>query len=334
MHISEQQGETSQRNVYGLSRRVENEVREQKSLRMKTSAFYPFRSAQAKAEYQALYAARARSWPVASETKLIETPSGQNFVRLSGSPADPLLVLLPGSRDNSLTWIPIIAALSAHYRTYALDSIYDVGLSVSHRKLTRPEDLVNWLDEVLAVLVPEGAVRLAGLSYGGWLASQYALRFPGRVQKLVLLAPAATVLPVSASFLLRALPLLLPGTVFVRRFLYWLLEDTVHSGEAGQAVVDQAVADWIVAKRCFGPLPLIAATVIDDQALQAFQVSTLYLDGEHEKVYSAQKAVRRLHRVAPQVKTEIIPQAGHDLWIVQAELVTSKMLDFLGESGT
>jgi pimeloyl-ACP methyl ester carboxylesterase len=298
---------------------------------METSAFHPFRSAQAKAEYLALYEERARSWPVACETKRIETPSGQTFVRSSGSPAAPPLVLLPGSRDHSLTWIPVIAALSAHYRTIALDSIYDVGLSASRKKLTRPEDLVSWLDEVLAVLVPEGAVRLAGLSYGGWLASRYALRFPGRVQKLVLLAPAATVLPVSASFLLRALPLLLPGKVFVRKFLYWLLDDTVQSGEAGRAVVDQAVADWVVAKRCFGSLPLIAATVIDDRAFQVFQVPTLYLDGEHEKVYSAQKAVRRLRRVAPQIKTEIIPRAGHDLWIVQAELVAGKMLDFLGE---
>jgi pimeloyl-ACP methyl ester carboxylesterase len=274
---------------------------------------------------------RATSWPVASETKLIETLSGQTFVRLSGNPTDPPLVLLAGSRSNSLMWIPNIAALSAHYRTYALDSIYDVGLSVNRRKLTKPEDLVSWLDEVLAMLAPEGALRLVGMSYGGWLASQYALRFPQRLQKLVLLAPAATVLPVSLPFLLRAGLLLLPWTVFLKKFLYWLLHDTVQSGETGRAIVDQAIADWIVAQRCFGPLPRIVPTVIQDQALQALQLPTLFLFGEHEKVYSAQKAVRRLNRVAPQIKTEMIPQAGHDLWMVQAELVTRKLLRFLGE---
>ena len=57
----------------------------------------------------------------------------------------------------------------------------------------------------------------------------------------------------------------------------------------------------------------------------------LFLVGENEKIYSARKAVRRLNRVAPHIKTEIIPGAGHDLWVVQADRVTGKILDFLGE---
>lgn len=108
-----------------------------------------------------------------------------------------------------------------------------------------------------------------------------------------------------------------------------MLHDTAQSGEAGRAVVDQAVADWVAAQRCFGPLPLIAANVIQDQELRAFKVPTLFLVGEHEKVYSAQKAVSRLNRVAPQIVTEIIPLAGHDLWIVQADLVNQLLLNFL-----
>jgi pimeloyl-ACP methyl ester carboxylesterase len=294
----------------------------------------PFRSELARIEYHAFYRERAKSWPIDSETKLIESSSGQTLVRLSGNPADPPLVLLPGSRDTSLQWIPNIAALSAHYRTFALDSIYDVGLSVARRKLATPEDLVSWLEEVLVVLIPNGKLHMAGISYGGWLASQYALRFPQRLQKLVLISPAATVLPVSFAFLLRALGTLLPGTRFIQMFLYWLLQDTLQSGVQGRAIVDQAVKDWMVAKRCFGRLPLIAATVISDQDFQALQVPTLFLVGEHEKVYPAEKAVKRLNRVAPQLRTEVIPQAGHDLWMVQAGRVNQEMLDFLGELET
>ena len=295
---------------------------------MKTKDF-PFRSAQARAKYHAHYMARAGEWPVPSETKIIDTPSGCTFVRISGSPENPALVLLPGSRGTSLAWIPNISALSSQYRTYALDCIYDVGLSVSRKKLTRPEDLVAWLAEVMDVLVPEGARRLVGLSYGGWLACRYALQYPHRVQKLALLAPAATLLPVCSPFLVRALSLLLPGTVFIQKFLYWLMEDTVKSGPSGRRIVDQAVEDWVMARESFGPLPLIAANVIPDRALQANQVPTLYLDGENEKVYSPQAAARRLGRVAPQIKTEIIPGAGHDLWIVQADQVNRLLLDFL-----
>lgn len=164
-------------------------------------------------------------------------------------------------------WIPNIAALSAHYRTYALDTIGDIGLSISRRNLTKPADFVNWLDEVLAVLVPDGPLSLVGLSYGGGLAAQYALCFPQRLNKVVLLAPAATVLPVSFAFIFHALLTVIPRTNFRKKFYYWLLHDLVQSGENGRAKVDEAVAIWEVVERCFGPLPRIAPLVIADQAL-------------------------------------------------------------------
>lgn len=231
-------------------------------------------------------------------------------------------------------WIPNIAALSAQYRTYALDTINDTGLSVRRRPITKPEHLLNWLDEVLAVLVPEGSVSLVGMSYGGWLASQYALRFPTRIHKVVMLAPAATVLPVSFAFIIRALFTLLPGTAFRRRFYYWLLNDTVQSGATGRARVDEAVADWAVAEQCFGPLPAVPATVLQDQVLEGLKVPSLFLVGENEKVYPALKAIKRLNRVAPQIKTGLIPDAGHDLWMAQADAVTGVILRFLAERET
>ncbi len=55
------------------------------------------------------------------------------------------------------------------------------------------------------------------------------------------------------------------------------------------------------------------------------------LVGENQKIDSAEATVRRLRRVAPQVRAEIIPNAGHDLTMVQADLVVSKVLGFLGE---
>jgi pimeloyl-ACP methyl ester carboxylesterase len=297
---------------------------------MKMSPAPPFRSEGAKAEYLALYAQRAIAWPVPSETRLLETPSGQTFVRLSGHPSHPPLVLLPGSQGTSLTWISNIAALSAHYHTYALDSIYDFGLSVRWRDFKKPDDLVDWLVEVLAVLTPEGPLSLVGLSYGAWLVCQYALRFPERVQKVVLLAPALTVLPVRPILILRALLTRIPLLGFRKQFYYWLLHDTLQSGEAGRAAVDEALADWAVAERCFGRMPVVPLTVLKDQELQGFKVPCLFLVGEHEKIYSPFKAVWRLSQVAPRIQAEIIPQAGHDLWFVQADLVTKKILDFLG----
>ena len=55
----------------------------------------------------------------------------------------------------------------------------------------------------------------------------------------------------------------------------------------------------------------------------------LFLVGENEKLYPAEKAIQRLDSLAPHIQTEIIPEAGHDLVIVQNEKVNKKVLDFL-----
>jgi len=104
----------------------------------------------------------------------------------------------PGGGSSSLMWIPNIETLSRHYRTYAVDNIYDFGRSVYSREFTGADDFTVWLDELLDSLGLENDVNMAGLSYGGWLAGEYALRHPGRIRKAVLLAPAATILPLSS----------------------------------------------------------------------------------------------------------------------------------------
>jgi pimeloyl-ACP methyl ester carboxylesterase len=228
-------------------------------------------------------------------------------------------------------WIHNIAALSAHYRTYALDTMGDVGFSVNRRDISKPEDLVNWLDEVFTVLVPEGPLSLMGISYGGWLAGQYALRFPGRLRNVVLLAPAFTVLPVSFAFLARMGLLSIPVGGPLRRMLRWLFRDAVQGGDPCRGLVEEAIADLQLAVRLFDLPRPVRPTVIDDKAWQGFSVPCLFLVGENEKIYSAPAAVGRLKRVAPQVKAEIIPGAGHDLTMVQADLVVRKVLAFLRE---
>jgi pimeloyl-ACP methyl ester carboxylesterase len=302
---------------------------------MTRQSFYPFRSERAKAEYEAFSLERAKAWPPSSDTMTIETASGQTFVRACGRITDPPLVLLPGARGGSLMWTYHVAALSAHYRIYALDIIGDVGFSVNRHEISKPEELVNWLDEVLTVLVPEMPLSLMGISYGGWIAGQYALHHPGRLRSVVLLAPGGTVLPLSFSFFVRIGLLCLPvpgrGGGPLRRTLVWLFRDSARGSDASRALFEETVADLQRVWRLFYLPRPPWSTVIDDKAWQGFRVPCLFLVGENEKIYSAEAAVRRLKRVAPQVKAEIIPGAGHDLTIVQADLVIRKVLEFLGE---
>ncbi len=232
-------------------------------------------------------------------------------------------------------WSACIAGLSARYRTYALDTITDIGLSVPRREIATKEDLVTWLDEVFTALVPEGPLNLMGMSYGGWLASEYALRFPGRLRKVVMLAPGGTVLRLSPAFFIRVMIVSIPlpglGGKPLQRTLRWLFEDTVRSGEKGRIMIEQQLPYLLTSGRLFNLPRLVWPRVLTDKEWRRFSVPALFLVGENEKIYSARAAVRRLNRVAPQVKTGIIAGAGHDLTMVRAGVVAQRALEFLDE---
>ena len=54
-----------------------------------------------------------------------------------------------------------------------------------------------------------------------------------------------------------------------------------------------------------------------------------FVVGENEKINSAQEAVQRIKNIAPIIKTEIIPDAGHGLIFAQPELVNKVTVEFL-----
>jgi pimeloyl-ACP methyl ester carboxylesterase len=294
---------------------------------MQTSAFHPFRSAQAQEEYLTYYDQRAQGWPIVSETKLVKTSFGQTFVRVSGPSGESPLVLLPASVFNSLMWMPNIEALSKNYRTYAVDNIYDCGRSIYTRPLKSPEDFVKWLDELFTALEPDHSINVMGLSYGSWLAHQYALHSPQRLRKMVLLAHP-TITPMNREFIFRLMLAFFSSRRF-KDFVYWLFEDTVKKGETSQKLVDSIYGDMHLAGRCFKPKTVVNPTPIKDHELRELQVPTLFLVGENEKTFSPQKAVQRLNQVAPQIRTQTIPHAGHDLNFAQVDLVNEWVLEFL-----
>lgn len=300
---------------------------------MEISANHPFQSAQAKEEYLRSYDRRAGAWPIASETKLVDTFLGQTFVRVSGPGDAPALVLLPGSVFNSLMWAPNIEALSKHYRTYAVDNIYDCGRSIYTHVPKNADDFVDWLDELFTALALGDRIHLMGLSYGSWLTHRYALRFPQRLAKIVMLAHPALV-AVNTAFLLRFMRCFLSPR-YLDDFIYWLFQDTAQKkDEASRRAVDDVVEEMRLAGRCFKPKATVIPKTMKDQELRDLRVPALFLMGEHEKTFSSQKAIQRLNRVAPHLQTETIPLAGHDMNFAQAALVNEKVLEFLhaGES--
>jgi pimeloyl-ACP methyl ester carboxylesterase len=298
---------------------------------MEINAFHPFRSEKAKAEYRVVEDRMAQRWPVHSEELLVQTSFGKTFIRVSGPTDGPSLILLPGGGCNSLIWHANVQALSQHYRTFALDNIYDYGRSVYTREITSGNDYSSWLNELLDTLRLGAQVRIVGYSYGGWVVAQYALHHPERLSRVILIAPAFTILPIRDEWLLNMVTTLIPIRYFKQRAMYSVWKDLLNQGDTGKELVDERVRYVETAYSCFKFKSPVNPTVLSDSELQNIAVPMLYLIGAHETMYDADSAIQRLHRVAPRIETDLIAGTGHDLMFTHTEAVNRRILDFLRE---
>lgn len=295
---------------------------------------HPYLSEEKQQQYLAHLATRAQAWPVPVEERTVDTSWGATFMRISGPVDAPPLVLLPGGGTTSLMWTPMVAGLAAKYRVYALDSVMDLGRSVRSRDAKNADDLCAWLDEVLQALALGPEVRLMGMSHGGWLAANFATRFPERVKQLVLLAPAAWVEDLPTSLIFRMLLMFLPPRRYWMRRIYRATLPDLAATAQGPALIDAMTEDLALAFECY-PLRELGKTVpplkASDEALRSLRVPTLFVVGEHERIYDPATAFARLERVAPQVQRVLVRGAGHDLPWLKADEVNARVLAFFDE---
>ena len=289
---------------------------------------HPFKSAELREEYIAFNNLQSKSWPVPYEIKEQGTSAGKTFIRICGSEKNPPLILLPPGGGNSLNWIPMVEELSQYFHVYALDNIHDFGRSIYYQPFETGEDFAVWLDELFTSLKLGDRVNIMGMSYGSWIASQFALFHPERIDRIVLLSPPATIIPIRLEFTLRAL-LSLVHKRLNKSFVYWIFEDFAKSSSDNHKVLDDIVEYTELCNRSFIPYKLVLPTVLTDDELRSIRVPTLYVVGENEKICSPSKAIKRLNKVAPQINTAVIPNAGHDLMLVDPDGVNEVVIAFL-----
>ena len=106
----------------------------------------------------------------------------------AGDPSKPTVILLHGLGGNSGNWLFTIPALAANYHVIAPDQI---GFGKSDRVMLkyRVGTYVDFLDKFMSELKIEKA-SLVGNSLGGWVAAWTAIKYPNRVEKIILVDAA------------------------------------------------------------------------------------------------------------------------------------------------
>ena len=158
---------------------------------------------------QSRYSEMLGRWPVPSEQLKVPTREGETFVVACGPASAPPVLLFQGSGANAAMWMRDIASWAEHHRVYAVDVIGEPGFSAPSRPTLASDAYALWLDDVMQAL---GLARaaLVGVSLGGWIVLDYAMRRVDRVDKVVVISPAG-VGRRKASFMFKALGLMLLG---------------------------------------------------------------------------------------------------------------------------
>jgi len=144
----------------------------------------------AREKFMAAYERAFTLWPQPVEEFDIETTTTTTRVHAyRPHPGGAPVVLLAGAGFNASGWYPHVAALAKDGPVYGVDMPGDPNPSVLRAPVTPPASCAAWLDEVLGQLSDRPA-HLVGLSYGGWVAMNQAMRAPGRVASITLLDPA------------------------------------------------------------------------------------------------------------------------------------------------
>jgi pimeloyl-ACP methyl ester carboxylesterase len=290
-----------------------------------TGGVYP--SPAARAEVLALYEAKLAQWPVPFDEFDVATRYGDTHVVAAGDPAAPPLVLVHAAAFPAFMWGGMIAPLSARYRTYALDTIGDIGKSVlddPRRHPKRGQDYSLWLCDVCDRLGVESPDVVAA-SMGGWIAMHHAAVAPARVRRLALLVPMGLPSwPATLRVLVRMMTVAaLPSRSKNDNLIAWVLGDN--------PVVRQQVGDWMKAfleARCRSrvgkPFPVPRPT------LRAIQSPVLVLLGGRDNlVGDPRSAARRAKRHLHTAEVTILPDAGHAMPIETPDRVAHRLITFL-----
>jgi pimeloyl-ACP methyl ester carboxylesterase len=207
-------------------------------------------------------------------------------------------LLLTGAGFNASSWYPHVAALAAHHPVFGIDMPGDASPSVMRAPLAAPAACAAWLDEVLGQLSDRPA-HLVGLSYGGWVAMNQAIRAPGRVASITLLDPAGLT-RLDARFwwwfTISGLATLTPMPLR-RRLARWL---------DSPAMLQQELMTLMWAgSRGYRMEPKFPAILTDDE-LRQVDVPALLITGARSALLTPKEA-RRRGSLMPHAQVVIVP---------------------------
>ena len=244
----------------------------------------------------------------------------------SGTP----VLLIMGHLFSSRMWYPLLPALAARHR-----AIYFDNRGTGESDTTRTATIGDFAADALAVLDAAGAERahVYGVSMGGGIAAEFAMRYPNRVASLVLgCTMMKTAVGARRSFLAGLVYYLPLGLVRA------VMSGQVSTAAYGSAAPADAVAKDIEALKADrftmagvrAQANAIAAYATTREAVASLAMPTLVLHGDEDRAVDV-KHGRELAATIPHSRLVVFEGAGHNYLVAANATSTAALLGFLDE---
>jgi pimeloyl-ACP methyl ester carboxylesterase len=279
-----------------------------------------YKSPEVKARFMEIYDEKMNDWPVPYEDIFIDTQYGSVHVIASGPENAPPMLLLHASGVSSWSWKFNVQELSKSYRTYAVDLIGDAGKSefASMENIMKDgRDQADLYSEITNKLGVEKAF-VVGASEGGFIASNYALNAPERVEKLALLGPMGYA-GATQSVMRIMFAQFFPLKPIQESTFRWAFSDSPMLMEEFGEWFQQVMTGLNPAK--VAPLPLPA------EQRQQIAVPVMFVFGERDNLVGDPEAARKLVQDIPDVQVEVV-EAGHLMGAEVPDQINQYILQF------
>ncbi len=282
-----------------------------------------YTSPETEARFMAIYDEKMAEWPVPYEDLYVDTQYGTVHVIASGPEDAPPMLLLHASGVSGWSWKFNAEELSQNYRIYAIDLISDAGksrfASMDHIMKTG-QDEADLYAEIADQLGVEKAF-VVGASEGGFIASNLAIYYPERVEKLVLMGPMGYA--GSTQSIIRIMfSAFFPIKPVQENTFAWAFSDNPK--------LKTEFAEWF-------PLVMtglhnikVRPSQLSAEQRQRIEMPVLFIFGEYDNLVGDPAAAKALVQDVPDVRVEIV-EAGHLMGGEIPEVCNQLILDFFGQ---
>ncbi|NBC06748.1 MAG: alpha/beta fold hydrolase [Bacteroidetes bacterium] len=268
---------------------------------------------------------------------LIDPPAEHRFLTANGirtayleAGEGPLLVLLHGAGGGAANWYKVIGPLSKHFRVIAFDK---PGYGESDKPWANYSKAfyVDWLQAAVEAL-GIGRFHLLGNSQGGAVAIAYALEFPQRLHKLVLVSPGGMSDEWDRSIIPQMiLYRLFPSPIWDRLMGSKVFKDSTVAHPAWHRYTTEVI------RKRGGRYPFFlgrgkAVQTFTDDELRSVRPATLVIWGEDEAFFPVAHG-ERAAALIPDAKLLLLPGAGHFPWMEEPERFVEAVVGFCDSPG-